>query len=195
MNDISPSESRDIVSPVKLAHVVFRTTRFKEMIKWYKLVLNAHTQYENDTIAFLAYDDEHHRVAFIHLPKLEDAPHGVCGVHHIAFTYPDLTALLNNFEKLREIGIKPAWSVNHGPTISLYYVDPDANQIEFQVDNFASIDEANEFMFGEQFNVNPIGVDFDADDLLKRLRAGEADAALKARPFSKPRDVNSIPIR
>lgn len=35
---------------------------------------------------------------------------------------------------------------NHGPTTSLYYRDPDGNQIETQVDNFETAEEATAFM-------------------------------------------------
>ena len=184
-----------IVSPMKLAHVVLRTSRIKEMLEWYKLVLNARPSFESETIAFLAYDDEHHRIAFIQMPGLADQPPGTSGVHHVAFTYADLATLLGNYERLRECGIEPIWPVNHGPTTSLYYADPDGNQLEFQVDNYESAEEAGRFFFSEAFAVNPIGVDVQPEDLQRRLLAGEPEAALKQRPASGPRGVETIPIR
>ena len=125
-------EATGIVSPVRLAHVVLRTSRIAELVAWYKLVLNATPAFESDHIAFLAYDDEHHRIAFVNLPGLAPQPDGIVGVHHIAFTYASLRDLLDNYARLRDLGILPAWPVNHGPTTSLYYADPDGNQLEFR---------------------------------------------------------------
>ena len=184
-----------IVSPARLAHVVMRTSRLKEMLAWYKFVLNAEVAFENDEIAFLAYDDEHHRIAFVAIPGLAPQPAGMVGVHHIAFTYDSLNDLLGNYEKLRDAGIVPKWCVNHGPTTSMYYGDLDDNQIEFQVDNYATVEEAGEFFFTEAFATNTIGVDFDPEDLLKRVRAGESEESVKLRPPSGPRGVDTIPIR
>lgn len=184
-----------IKSPVKLAHVVFRTSRFAEMVSWYKKVMNAEPAFENESIAFLAYDDEHHRIAFINVPNLAEQPAGQAGVHHIAFTYENLDTLLENYERLKEMGVEPIWPVNHGPTTSLYYADPDGNQLEFQIDNYDTVEEAGQFFFSEAFSKNPIGVDVDPAALHERLRAGEDQHKLKMRPPSGSRGVETIPIR
>ena len=187
--------STGIVSPTRFAHVVLRTSKFRELLAWYKLVLNATPAFENDHIAFLAYDDEHHRVALINVPNLAPQPDGIAGVHHVAFTYNSLTELLDNYVRLKELGVEPVWPVNHGPTTSLYYADPDGNQIEFQVDNYDTVEEAGEFFFTDAFAANPIGVDFDPDDLRARLLAGEDETLLKRRPPSGPMGVEGIKIR
>lgn len=187
--------SSSIKSPIKLAHVVFRTSRFAEMINWYKQVLNATPAFESDSIAFLAYDDEHHRIAFINVPGLTEQPAGQAGVHHVAFTYENLQTLLDNHERLKAMGVEPIWPVNHGPTTSLYYADPDGNQLEFQVDNYDTVEEAGEFFFTDAFATNPIGVDVNPAELRDRLQAGEDQAALKRRAPSGPRGVETIPIR
>ena len=192
---MTAAETSAIVSPTKLAHFVLRTSKYQELLAWYKLVLNATAAFENESIAFLAYDDEHHRVALINVPGLAPQPDGISGLHHIAFTYANLTELLDNYVRLRDLGIMPLWPINHGPTTSLYYADPDGNQLEFQVDNYDTIEEAGEFFFTEAFATNPIGVEFDPEDLRRRLLAGEDEAILKRRPPSGPRGVDSIKIR
>jgi hypothetical protein len=77
------------------------------------------------------------------------------------------------YKRLRHSGIRPVWSINHGPTTSLYYEDPDRVRIELQVDNFASPEEINAWMESGAFAENPIGVEFDADKLLARYEAGD----------------------
>ena len=72
------------------------------------------------------------------------------------------------------------------PTLSLYYKDPDGNRIEFQVDCFATADEANAYMQGDAFAANPIGVNFDADELVEQFRKGVPERQLLARPEGPP---------
>ncbi|WP_174278789.1 VOC family protein [Sphingomonas bacterium] len=189
-----PATADAIVPPARLAHVVLRTSRFDEMVAWYKLVLNSHAAFESEHIAFLAYDDEHHRVALIHIPGLAPAAKGTFGVHHFAFTYDSMRDLLTNYAKLRDHGIKPVWGVNHGPTTSLYYADPEGNNIELQVDNCDTVEEAGEFFFTENFRQNAIGVDVDPEDLYQRLLAGEDEASLKTYHPIGPRAVEDSPL-
>ena len=56
------------ISPAKFAHVVLRTASYDAVIAWYATVLQARVAFRNDFIAFLTYDDEHHRVAVINSP-------------------------------------------------------------------------------------------------------------------------------
>jgi hypothetical protein len=158
-------------------------------------VLNAEAAFESEHLAFLAYDDEHHRVAILNIPTLADQPEGLAGVHHIAFTYGSLRVLLENFERLAALGIKPVYTINHGPTTSLYYADPDHNQLEFQVENFATVAESAKFFFTAAFAENPIGVEIDPADLLARLRAGETEEALKIRPDIGVQTLANVKLR
>lgn len=194
MDRIADVRSR-MAKPIKLAHFVVRTSRYKEVVDFYKLVFRADASYENDALAFLTFDEEHHRIAVLHIPGLADQPDGVTGVHHVAFTYESLSDLLENFERLKSVGIVPVYVINHGPTTSLYYEDPDRNQLEFQVENFATVEESGKFFFSEAFAQNPIGVEFDPEDLLRRLRAGEPEEDLKRRPDVGARGLADVKLR
>lgn len=183
-----------ISSPEALAHVVYQTARFAEMVAWYKRALNATAAFENETIAFLTYDDEHHRVAFVRVPDLQPQSKDAAGVHHVAFSYPSLGVLLDNYAQLKAQGVTPAWAVNHGMTTSLYYADPDGNFAEFQVDNFDTIEEAAAYMYTDAFVRNPIGIEIDPEDMRRRLAAGEDERSLKARPPGDAPDLTSSPV-
>jgi catechol-2,3-dioxygenase len=185
--DAAVAPGAQVVAPMKLAHVVLRTARYEELVDWYTTVFGAKITFQDEHNAFLTYDEEHHRVAILNFPGLADQPQGAAGVHHVAFTYETLEGLLANYVRLKGLGIKPVVSINHGPTTSLYYADPDGNQIELQVENFDTLEEAIGFFHSEQFANNPIGVDVDPDDLLRRLRSGEPDVDLKRRSESGPR--------
>ena len=54
---------------------------------------------------------------------------------------PASDELTENYLRLKEIGINPHRCVNHGVTTSMYYHDPDNNQVELLVDNFATAAE------------------------------------------------------
>ena len=166
----SPVQSDPV--PVKLAHVVLRTSQFNKLLEWYGTVFLTRTSYANDMVAFLTYDDEHHRIAILNAGQLGKSPEMYVGVDHVAFTYGDLTDLLHNWDRLKKLGIEPFWCINHGPTTSMYYRDPDDNEIELQVDNFETFEEATGYFGSEAFASNPIGVDFDPGLLLSKLREG-----------------------
>ncbi|CAO1650722.1 VOC family protein [Parasphingorhabdus sp. NYA22] len=168
-------------SPTQLAHVVYRTRRFEVMLAWYAKVFNATVQYQNPALAFLTFDHEHHRFAFADLGVIrpgENDPNdrGMIGVDHVAWDMPSLSALLENYAELKADGITPYWAVNHGMSASLYYADPDDNQMEFAVDCFATKEECTAYFKGEQIADNPVGVEYDPDDWLARLRGGESAA-------------------
>ncbi|MEM8706863.1 MAG: VOC family protein [Actinomycetota bacterium] len=163
----------DIIRPSKLAHIVLRSSHFDEVIAWWSTVLGAEPRHESPFLTFLSYDDEHHRLAVINNPNLRDNDRQTNGVEHIAFTYDSLDDLLATYQRLKGHGIVPVWPVHHGMTMSLYYADPDGNQVELQVD---VMDEptAAAFMASDVFAANPIGVPLDPEDLIVRRDAGES---------------------
>ncbi|KAH7058919.1 Glyoxalase/Bleomycin resistance protein/Dihydroxybiphenyl dioxygenase [Macrophomina phaseolina] len=185
-----------IISPVKLAHVVLRTRpeMFKQMVDFYKTFLGADASYENDTLSFLTYDDEHHRIALAAVPGLGPKDAQTSGLEHIAFTFASIHDLLGAYTQRKQLGVCPIWCVNHGPTLSIYYRDPDGNTIETQVDCFDSAEAATAQMRSDEFNENPIGVDFDPEDLIVRLEKGESVEEVLLRPRIGKRDLTSVPL-
>src|SRR5437764_14956369 len=108
-----------MAKPSKLAHVVYMTRRFDEMVNWYQKVFEAKVVYQNPAFAFLTYDDEHHRFALANLSALKPASNGAgergeIGVNHVGFTYANLGDLLDTYARLKGAGIKPYWPVHHG---------------------------------------------------------------------------------
>ena len=183
------------ISPARLAHVVLRSSQFEALVYWYKTVLCAETAFSDGNLAFLAYDDEHHRIAVLNIPGLQRQPDGVTGVHHMAFTYASMADLVATYERLDKLGIRPVTCMNHGPTTSMYYADPDGNQVELQIDNYDTVEEAGKFFYSAAFALNPIGVDFEPADLAKRFHSGEDEASIKKRPDSGARGLDTLNLR
>ena len=166
-------DSKPVISPARFAHAVLRTRHLEEAIAFYETVLGARVVFRNAIIAFLTYDEEHHRIALAMTPQQEPAPLGAAGLDHLVYTYEDMGQLLATYERLKQAGIHPAWTINHGPTTSFYYADPDGNRVELQIDHFATEAEAKAWMEGGAFEKNPIGVEFDPEKLVERYLRGD----------------------
>lgn len=185
-------ESDKVISPTSLAHVVLRTNNFRAMVDFYVKFLGGRVAYENDILAFLTYDHEHHRIAILDLPGTKQKDKTSCGLEHIAFTFDTLDDLVLAYQQRKKLGMDPVWCVNHGPTTSMYYEDPDGNQLETQVDNFDTNEETDKFMRSKAFAENPIGVDFEPADLIRRLEAKEDHSSIKQRPNTGPRNLPPV---
>ena len=127
---------KSIIRPAQFAHVVLRVSDVAASADWYAKVVGMEAVFQNAFVCFMTFDEEHHRLALIQTPIGERAPKGAVGLDHFAYSFDSLGVLLSTYRRLEAQGIRPVWSINHGPTTSLYYEDLDGNRLEFQVDNF-----------------------------------------------------------
>ncbi|WP_051215731.1 VOC family protein [Granulicoccus phenolivorans] len=176
--------------PTQVAHVVYGTHRFEQMLEFYTVAFGDVVRMNNGRHAFLSFDHEHHRHALVNLgPEPESAAPAEAaggyaargGVRHVAYAWADLAALLQVYERLRDtLGVLPVKAVKHGPSLSIYYEDPDGNRSEFYVD-VMSTDDAIAYMTTDIFVADPVGEGFDHQDFFARLARGEdvADRALR----------------
>ncbi|KAK5206341.1 hypothetical protein LTR20_006774 [Exophiala xenobiotica] len=176
MTTTTNGEQPKVKSPQHLAHVLLKTTRLDEMIDFYVKLLGGKVAFRNKYMAFVAYDDEHHRIAIGALPHTGPPSPHASGLEHIAFTYDTLDDLALSYEQRKKL-------------------DPDGNHLEMQVDNFDTADEATEYMMSAEFDEEPIGYDFQPEELIARLRGGEDHKSIKRRmgsggrrhpPYSQP---------
>jgi catechol 2,3-dioxygenase-like lactoylglutathione lyase family enzyme len=183
------------VSPYKLAHLVLRVSNLERSVAWYSEVLGAHLVGSGGFFAGITYDEEHHRLGLIEVAGAarttetfgastlvhDEAERAATtdadalqfssepGLEHVAFTYDSLEGLLNTYVRLRDNDIKPILAVNHGPTTSFYYNDPDGFRVELQIDNLP-MGTAQEFVDSQ---TNIVGIVIDPEELLRRYQAGE----------------------
>ena len=171
-------EPTTTISPAKFAHIVLYTKKFKEMVDWYCNFLGASLTGASQGLAFLTYDEEHHRIAIIETPEYKDRVPDTVGMAHFAYSYESLADMIHQYERLKSSSIMPVRTINHGPTTSMYYRDPDENAVEIQVDNFQSVSDLNDWFSTGAFNRNPIGITFEFEELITRHKAGESEQSL-----------------
>lgn len=164
----------ETIKPV-LHHVTIKTSRLPEMVDWYRLVIGARVQFQDDNNAWMTNDEANHRIAFLSVPGLQDDPDKIRhnGMHHSAFEYGGFADLMSSYERLNSAGVLPAFALDHGMTISLYYQDPEGNFVELQSDSFGDWTRSSEWMrTSPDFKSNPIGTFFDPEKVSNAHTAG-----------------------
>ena len=176
----------------RLAHIVLQTGQLTVLRDWYLKVLDAHVVFENEMLSFMTFDEEHHRLAIAQLPQSAPRTSITVGLAHSAYTFANLGSLLTKYEDLKMAGIQPHVPVQHGPTTSIYYRDPDDNMVELQIDNMAP-DDATDYMRGEEFSLDLFGPSFDPDAMLAALRAGTSESELTTRAWAMTCPQRNVP--
>lgn len=189
-----------------VSEIVLQTSQFNAMKRWYEAILGNDWFVETEPKAAAETDQPREagdkqarasnlRACFMRLPPappygtvlalfeiktLGHAPTNDPGLNHMQLKHPDLDALMRRIELLRDHGLHPHRSANHGPMLSFYFRDPDQNVIELCIDNFDTPAEMNAFIQSDKFRSNPSGIEIDRDEFLRRYRAGEAKDTLLA---------------
>ncbi len=179
------SEGKAVVRPT-LHHVNLKTKRLQEMVDWYGIVVGMKPTFQYPNGAWLTNDAANHRLALVTVPLLSDDPDKLMhtGIHHSAYEYATIDDLLSTYTRLKDIGIEPHACLDHGMTTSFYYVDPDGNSVELQVDNFGNWVLSSEWMrTSPQFAANPIGTPIDPEQMVAARQAGASFADLHRRAY------------
>ena len=177
---------RPIRAP-KLHHATFMTVEIDPMVKFYEAVCGLQPVFYSQHAAWLTNDEANHRIALLRFPGTKipvDKPN-TAGLHHTAFEYDDFDSWLNNYVRLKELGILPVINLDHGMTMSMYYQDPDGNGIEIQVDNFGDWGKSSEWMWASrEFSEDQIGPQFDPDKLVEARAAGLTHDEIHRRAYA-----------
>ncbi|HIC35434.1 MAG TPA: biphenyl 2,3-dioxygenase, partial [Gammaproteobacteria bacterium] len=78
------------VTPAKFAHFVLRVRDIEKSLDWYQKVLGMSIVHDAGNLAFLTYDDEHHRLALAKTPVETETVRGSPGLDHVAYTLATL---------------------------------------------------------------------------------------------------------
>ena len=185
----APGAVSAMPSPTKMHHLhIFSGDNYDRMVEYYLRLFNAVVVQRADVnglyLTFMSYDDHDHRIVILRQPGWKPRPEGAIGVSHLAFGYASLAELMFLYRRMREYGYdKPPYCVNHGNSTSLYWRDPDGNQVETMMDNF-SPSETQDYKRHYQFSAAFGEMDearFDPEKMLALFEAGTPDTTLLDR--------------
>ncbi|HWI22485.1 MAG TPA: VOC family protein [Baekduia sp.] len=183
LDDTDPN-GKPIARPL-LHHVQLKTNQLDAMVEWYKVVTGCQISYGDERAVWVTNDLASHRLAFVAGDFMDADPDAVRrpGLHHVGFEYATLDELLETWERLAALDILPHRTVNHGPSTSFYYVDPDGNSVELQVDNHHDWRESRKVFYTDRFQIDPFGPGVDPAKLLEARRAGVSADEVHRRSY------------
>ena len=179
-------EKNTLALPV-LHHVNLKTIRLQEMIDWYATTVGLTSVFQFPGGAWLTNDAANHRVALLTSSKMSDDSSKLVhtGIHHFAFEYATIDDLLSTYTHLKELGITPHMALDHGMTLSFYYVDPDGNSVELQTDIFGDWAQSQEWMrTSPDFAADPIGQFVNPDQIVALRKAGASLEEIHRRAYA-----------
>ena len=180
-----PGSVTAMPSPREIHHMhVYSDVKYDEMVEFYQWLFNGEVIRVNPNgLTFISYDDHDHRVVIIKREGWGRKPERPIGVSHLAFAYSSLGELLYVYQRMKERGFKPDWTVNHGNSTSFYYSDPDGNTVETMMDNYTPLETQNykrHYQWSEYFGQMD-EANFDPDKMLTLYESGTPDTLLLDR--------------
>ena len=141
----------------KVAHVVLAVEDVMASVKFYTeaLGMEAVDLRENHKACFLSFGTQHHDIALSE--ALKGAERGGIGLNHFAMQIeggiPELKEL---HQRLEDMGVTITHTTDHTITKSVYFLDPDGNQLEIFAEGFEEPSEALDFIRQGTYRVKPL---------------------------------------
>ena len=186
MSDAPAVGSAQPSSRLKISETILKTGRLEEMKAWYTTVLGVEPFFEHappeDTtpldlggqtrasdlrMCFFRLSTDYPYVQTIGIfeePGTALAPvKGASGLHHMQLMTSGIDELCAKYQELKDHGMQPHRSADHGPMTSFYYRDPDGNNVEITSQNYPTLEAMVEFMASAAFKANPSGAEIDPE--------------------------------
>ncbi|GEE01701.1 hypothetical protein nbrc107696_21470 [Gordonia spumicola] len=121
----------------RVAHVVIKVRDLEKSLDFYTRVLGLKEMGRIDpAVIFLSTGRDHHELGIAQVGG--EAPGSTffqVGMEHFAFKLRNDDDLREAYDTLVGEGVEIAYTVNHGVTKSVYFLDPDGNELEVYSDN------------------------------------------------------------
>jgi len=122
---------------MQVGHVHLKVANMERAVAFYRDVLGLDViqlAFEG-TVTFMSAGGYHHHIALNtgHSLGGSPPPPGHTGLYHVAFVYPDRTALARAYQRVAATGVV-VQGFDHGVSEALYFDDPDGNGIELYWD-------------------------------------------------------------
>ena len=136
-NEARPTLAEPIDPAAVVGHVHLKVADLERAVGFYRDALGFQvTQRMGSDAAFLSAGGYHHHVGLNTWESKGGSPPTptATGLYHVAFRYPDRSALAKAFRRLLEHSIPLEGAADHGVSEALYLRDPDGNGIELYYD-------------------------------------------------------------
>ncbi len=128
-----------MIHPERIAHVVLKVRDLERSRRFYTDILGMQVMKDVPEIGavFLSFNGrDHHEIALFQIgPQAESPKANEVGLLHCAFRLRSEEELRAAYQELKEKGVPVTFTVNHGVTKSVYFRDPDGNELEVYCDN------------------------------------------------------------
>ena len=126
-----------MIHPDRIGHIVLKVRSLKRSRPFYTELLGLEVMKELPEVKmlFLASNRrDHHEIALAEVGEHAGAPKpGDVGLAHCAFRLKSVEDLHAAYREFKEHNVPISFTVNHG--VSIYFLDPDGNQLEVYADN------------------------------------------------------------
>ena len=128
-----------MLHPERIAHVVLKVRNLEQSKKFYTETLGMRVMKDLPQLraVFLSFNGrDHHEIALFEIGEKAEAPKPhQTGMLHIAFRLRTEDDLVAAYKELKEKEVPVSFTVNHGVSKSIYFRDPDDNELEVYLDN------------------------------------------------------------
>ncbi len=130
------TETRTHRSALKLGHVVLKMRDLEKAKEFYRDILGLKiTEEREDVGVFFRFEDYHHDIAVFKVGDDAAPPEqNQVGLSHLALVADDLETVKAMYRRLKEHDVPIVRTVDHGVTKSVYFKDPEGNELEIYCD-------------------------------------------------------------
>lgn len=130
-----------MIATSRIGHLVVKVRDLDRSLDFYVGKLGLTLMNRSDMggvhVAFLASGArDHHELGLVQIaPDAPDPSPAAVGMAHFAFRMNSHEELQAAYQELKDAGVPISFTVNHGVSDSVYFTDPDGNELEIYADN------------------------------------------------------------